>query len=73
VMTYDTTAMSDEEADNSQRSLPKSTPVPVLGQRGIAMGEINISANQVLVALAAGFCLMGPLVWAFVRYWLFAL
>jgi len=70
-MTSNPTAMSDEEADNSQRSLPKSTSV--LGQRGIATGEINISANQVLVALAAGFCLMGPLVWAFVRYWLFAL
>jgi hypothetical protein len=38
-----------------------------------ASDEINISGNQVLVALAAGFCLMGPLVWAFVRYWLFAL
>jgi hypothetical protein len=70
-MTPNTTAMSDEGLGNSQRGFPKSTPA--LGQLGITTGEINISANQVLVALAAGFCLMGPLVWAFVRYWLFAL
>jgi hypothetical protein len=70
-MTPNTTAMSDEGAGNSQRSLPKSTPVS--GQPGGASDEINISGNQVLVALAACFCLMGPLVWAFVKYWLFAL
>jgi len=34
--------------------------------------ELNISATQVLVAMATGLCLMGPLVWAFIRYWLFA-
>jgi hypothetical protein len=45
----------------------KSTPV--FGQLRDVTGEINISGNQVLVALAAGFCLMGPLV----RFWLFAL
>jgi hypothetical protein len=34
--------------------------------------EINISGNQVFVALASSLCLAGPLVWAFVRYWIFA-
>jgi hypothetical protein len=34
---------------------------------------MNISGNQVLVALAIAFCLAGPILWAFVRYWLFAL
>ena len=33
---------------------------------------INISGNQVLVALASSLCLAGSLVWAFVRYWIFA-
>jgi len=27
----------------------------------------------VLLAMATGLCLTGPLVWMFVRYWLFAL
>jgi hypothetical protein len=35
--------------------------------------EVNISATQVLLAMATSFCVMGPLVWMFVRYWLFAL
>jgi len=35
--------------------------------------EINISTPQVLLAMAIGLCLTGPLVWMFVRYWLFAL
>jgi len=35
--------------------------------------EINISATQVLLAMATGLCLMGPLLWMLVRYWLFAL
>ena len=34
--------------------------------------EINISGNQVLVALASSLCLAGTIVWAFVRYWIFA-
>ena len=70
-MTPNPTAMSDEGAGNSQRSLPKSTPVFV--QLGSPTGELSISGSQVLMALAAGLCLMAPLVWAFVRYWLFAL
>jgi len=35
--------------------------------------EVNISVTQVLLAMATGLCLTGPLVWMFVRYWLFAL
>jgi hypothetical protein len=35
--------------------------------------EVNISATQVLLSMATGLCLTGPLVWMFVRYWLFAL
>jgi hypothetical protein len=70
-MTHNDTTLSNERAGSSRWGLSGSTPV--FGQPGGASDEINISGNQVLVALAAGFCLMGPLVWAFVRYWLFAL
>jgi hypothetical protein len=45
----------------------------VFAQRSGATREINISGNQVLVALAVAFCLSGPLVWGLVKYWLFAL
>jgi hypothetical protein len=34
--------------------------------------EFSISGSQVLVVLVAGSCLVGPLVWAFLKYWLFA-
>ena len=34
--------------------------------------ELNISVIQVLLAMAVGLCSAGPLVWMFVRYWLFA-
>jgi hypothetical protein len=34
--------------------------------------EVDISATQVLLAMAIGLCLTGTLVWMFVRYWLFA-
>jgi hypothetical protein len=63
-------AVSDGLTNNSRRSLPKSTPV--FAQHGSATREVNISGNQVLLALAAAFCFAGPLLWAFVRYWLFA-
>ncbi len=33
---------------------------------------VNISATQVLLAMASCLCLTGPLLWMFVRYWLFA-
>jgi hypothetical protein len=44
----------------------------ILIQRGGVNRELNISGTQVLVALAASFALAAPLVWALVRYWLFA-
>ena len=59
-----------EEWDHSRRSLPKS--LLVFGQHGGATDEVNITGNQVLVAVFVASCLMGTLVWAFVRYWLFA-
>jgi len=43
------------------------------GQHDKRSPELNISATQVLLAVATGLCLTGPLVWMFVRYWLFAL
>jgi hypothetical protein len=52
-----------------QSRLPKSTLM--FAQRGVAP-ELSISGTQVLVVLAAGSCLVGPLVWVFVKYWLFA-
>ena len=45
----------------------------MFAQRDTITREINVSGTQVLVALATGVCLAGPLVWAFVKYWLFAL
>jgi hypothetical protein len=35
--------------------------------------RVNISGTHVILAMAAGFCLAGPLAWMFVRHWLFAL
>jgi len=64
-------AIVSDERDNLRRSRLKSTPVFV--HHGSALSEMNISGNQVLVALAIAFCLAGPILWAFVRYWLFAL
>ena len=43
----------------------------MFAQRGVAR-ELRISGSQVLAVLAAGSCLVGPLVWVFVKYWLFA-
>jgi len=63
-------AIVSDERDNLRRSRLKSTPVFV--HHRYALREMNISGNQVLVALAIAFCLAGPILWAFVRYWLFA-
>jgi hypothetical protein len=43
----------------------------VRGQHDERSPEVNISATQVLLAMATGFCLTGSFVWMFVRYWLF--
>ncbi len=34
--------------------------------------EVDLSATQVLLATATGLGVTGPLIWLFVRYWLFA-
>ena len=44
---------------------------PMFAQRG-GTPELNISGSQILMTLAAGICLAGPLVWALLKYWLFA-
>lgn len=38
----------------------------------VTKGEFNISGNQFLLSLAMAFLLTNGLIWAFVRYWLFA-
>ena len=43
----------------------------MFAQRG-GTPQLNISSSQILMALAAGICLVGPLVWALLKYWLFA-
>lgn len=40
--------------------------------KGVATNEMSISGNKVLLALAIAFLLTNGLIWAFVRYWLFA-
>lgn len=42
------------------------------GQQDIAVHELNLSGDRVLLGLAIAVFSMGPLLWAFVRYWLFA-
>jgi hypothetical protein len=34
--------------------------------------ELNISGSHVVVVLGAGIFLAGPLLWVFLKYWLFA-
>ena len=41
-------------------------------ERSVSRSEINISGNKVLLALTVAFLLTNGLIWAFVRYWLFA-
>jgi hypothetical protein len=48
-------------------------PAPVLVRQEPGTPEMNITGSHMLLALALAFCLAGPLAWAFVRYWLFAL
>ena len=50
---------------------PNTSRVPA--QNDERSPEVNISGTEVLLALATGLCLTGPLVWMFVRYWLFGL
>jgi hypothetical protein len=55
----------------SRPSPSKSLATPV--QHEPATPVMNITAGHVLLALAIALCLAGPLAWAFVKYWLFAL
>jgi hypothetical protein len=58
-------------ADHSPPSPSQSRPgLPELGSD---VPEMNITGDHMLLALAIALCLAGPLAWAFVRYWLFAL
>ena len=56
---------------NQTLMLPNASLVPA--RHDERSSEVNISVTQVLLAMATGLCLTGPLVWMFVRYWLFAL
>lgn len=61
-------SMSDS-LNNLQQDLAKS---PVLFQRRArTVSGINISGKHVLGAFLLALGLAGPLLWAFVRYWLF--
>jgi hypothetical protein len=62
---------SRPEASYLRPSAPKSAPVLV--QHEPATPVMNITGSHMLLALAIALCLAGPLAWAFVRYWLFAL
>lgn len=42
------------------------------GQGAAALRELSISGDRVLVALGVAVAMIGPLLWTFVRYWLFA-
>jgi hypothetical protein len=56
---------------NQTLVLPNTSQVPA--QHDERSPEVNISGMEVLLAMATGLCLTGPLVWMFVRYWLFGL
>jgi hypothetical protein len=61
----------NHRADHSPRAPSQSTPVLV--ELGPEAPEMNITGTHMLLALAIAFCLAGPLAWAFLKYWLFAL
>jgi hypothetical protein len=65
------TIASEEQAGHPGPSPLGSTPAPI--QHGPEAREINISGGHMLLALVVASCVAGPLAWAFVRYWLFAL
>jgi len=63
--------MSSEPLHYPQRGLLKLAPLPAPWDGATA--ELSISGSHVLVALTIAFCLAGPVTWALVKYWLFAL
>jgi hypothetical protein len=56
--------------NNLQRKL--LMPASLFAERADATAGINISGGQMLAGLVLTLCLAGPLLWGFVRYWLFA-
>jgi len=56
---------------NQTLMLPNTFLAP--GRHDERSPAVNICATQVLLAMATGLCLAGPLAWMFVRYWLFGL
>ena len=56
---------------NQKLMLPNTSLVPA--RHDERSREVNISGTEVLLAMATGLCLSGPLVWIFVKYWLFAM
>jgi hypothetical protein len=46
--------------------------MPLFSERSDKTREINISISHLLLALALAVLSGAPLVWALVRYWLFA-
>jgi hypothetical protein len=59
-MTSDGSKIHGPSKSTSMSAQPRVTP------------ELNISGSHVLVVLGAGIGLAGPLVWVFLKYWLFA-
>ena len=47
-------------------------PTFVFARRGGMTRELRLTGGQVLVAMVTGICLVGPLLWGAVKYWLFA-
>jgi hypothetical protein len=62
---------SGPDARYSPPSPPKSSPVLVQHEPGAP--AMNITGGHMVLVLALALCLAGPLAWAFVKYWLFAL
>jgi hypothetical protein len=59
-------------AERAGNLLANLKPTLAVAKHDTTRPEINISGNQLLVAFVVAFCLAGPLVWLFVRYWVFA-
>ena len=62
--------MSDERTHSVERDQLKSTLM--FPRRDCFTRELNISGTHLVSALTIVFSVGGPLVWAFMKYWLFA-
>jgi hypothetical protein len=56
----------------SKPRIPAFKSLLLHARRDARTRELNISATQVFVGTGIGLCLMAPLIWVFIRYWLFA-